>query len=102
MNLYLYTVKGDPKQLAQTWRRVVAELGKEEFFLNVAATDSEGLTFVDICPTDADFQGWINGDDWRRIEAELGGRVDVRPLGEVSTAIARDTVVEVVHAHAHA
>lgn len=102
MNLYLYTVKGDPQQLAETWRRVVEELGKEELFLNVAATDAEGMTFVDICPTDADFQGWIEGDDWRRIKAELGGEVEVRKLGQVSTAVARDTVVDVVHARAHA
>jgi len=101
MNLNLYTVKGDPQQLLAVWDKVVAEFGKEEFFLDVAASNDEGITIVDVCPTEADFQGWINGDDWRRIRAELGGDVEVTRLGEIHTAIARDTVVDVVHAHAH-
>jgi hypothetical protein len=101
MNLNLYTVKGDPTALMEVWDRVTADLGKDEFFLNVVARDDDGITIVDICPTEADFQGWINGDDWGRIQADLGGDVRVTRLGEVHTAIARDTVVEVVHAHTH-
>ena len=102
MNLYEYKVKGDPEKLLAVWTNVIEGFTKEEFFLNLVTTTSEGLTILDVCPTEADFQGWINGDDWRRVKAELGGDVVVTPLGPLRSAIARDTVVEVTHAPAHA
>ena len=102
MNLYQYTFTGDPTTLLDGWQRAIARFGKEEFFLNLATVSSAGLTVLDVCPTEADFQGWINGDDWRMVKADIGGDVVVTPLGELRSAIARDTVVEVVHAGAHA
>jgi hypothetical protein len=102
MNLNLYTAKGDPKALLAVWDRAMADLGREEFFLHVVTSDDQGITFVDVCPTEADFQGWINGDDWRRLQAQLGGDVQVTRLGEVHTAVARESVVEIVPAHTHA
>ena len=102
MRLYQYTVKGDPAQLLAVWDKAVETLSKEELFLNLVAEGEDGITIVDVCPTEADFQGWINGDDWRRVKAELGGDVAVTPLGPLRSAIARDTVVEVTHAPAHA
>ena len=101
MNLYQYEIAGDPDALLATWQRALAQFEKEEYFLNVVTTSATGLTVLDVCPTEADFQGWINGDDWRRIKAELGGDVVVTPVGEIRSAIARDTVVEVVRPHAH-
>jgi hypothetical protein len=102
MNLNQYTVKGDPQQLLAVWNQVIAKVGKEELFLNLVSASEEGITILDVCPTEADFQGWINGDDWRHIKAELGGDVVVTRLGELRSAIARDTVVDVVQGHAHA
>ncbi|MDP9183295.1 MAG: hypothetical protein M3P04_11030 [Actinomycetota bacterium] len=102
MNLYEYTFTGDPQTLLAGWNRAIDRFGKEEFFLNIAAVSATGLTVLDVCPTEADFQGWINGDAWRAVKADIGGDVVVTPLGEIRSAIARDTVVEVVHAHAHA
>ena len=101
MNLYQYTVKGDPQQLLAVWDDVIADLGKDELFLNITSATDDGITILDICPTEADFQGWINGDDWRGIQARLGGAVTVTHLGQVHAALARDSVVEVVH-HVHA
>lgn len=102
MNLNLYTVKGDPQALTATWDRLVGELGKDEFFLHVVATQDDGIALLDVCPTEADFQGWIEGDDWRRMKAELGGDVTVTRLGEVTSAFGRDSVVEVVASRVHA
>jgi hypothetical protein len=102
MNLNEYTVQGDPSRLLAVWDRTVAEAGKESFFLSIVTERPDGITILDVCPTEADFQGWINGDDWRRIKAELGGDVVVTRLGELRTAIVRDTVAEVVPARAHA
>jgi len=102
MNLNQYTIKGDPQQLLATWRRATEGFGKEEYFLNLVAVQDDGLIILDVCPTEADFQGWINGDDWRHLKAELGGDVVVTRLGELAAGVVRDSVVEVVHAHAHA
>jgi hypothetical protein len=102
MNLNQYTITGDPQQVLAMWSTVVAELGKEDLLLHVVAVGDEGITVLDVCPTEEDFQGWINGDDWRRIKAELGGAVTVTRLGEVTSVVARDTLVEVVGAPAHA
>ena len=102
MNLYEYTFAGDPKTLLAGWQRVIDRFGREEFFLNVATVSDSGITVLDVCPTEADFQGWINGDAWRAVKADIGGDVAVRPLGEIRSAIARDTVVDVVPGHAHA
>ena len=98
MNLNQYDVKGDPARLLEVWSRTVAELGKEELVLNVVTERPDGITILDVCPTEADFQGWIDGDDWRRIKAELGGDVVVSRLGEVRSAIAQTGVVEVTAA----
>ena len=100
MNLYEYTFTGDPQTLLAGWQRVIDRFGKEEFFLNIATATDSGITVLDVCPTEADFQGWINGDAWRAVKADIGGEVVVTPLGEIRSAIARDTVVEVVQAHA--
>ena len=102
MNLNEYTVKGDPQQLKAAWDRAIATYGKDEFFLNLVSVREDGITILDVCPTEQDFQNWINGDDWRRIKAEFGGDVVITRLGELRSAVARDTVVEVVHPHAHA
>ena len=98
MNLNQYDVKGDPARLLAVWERTVAELGKEELVLNVVTERPDGITILDACPTEADFQGWIDGDDWRRIKAELGGDVVVTRLGEVRSAIAQSGVVDVTAA----
>ena len=100
MNLNQYTIKGDPEKLLAAWEKATAGFGKDEYVLHLVASDADGLTILDVCPTEADFQGWINGDDWRRIKAELGGDVVVTRLGELRSAVARDSVVDVV-AHAH-
>jgi hypothetical protein len=101
MNLNQYTVTGDPQELLATWNRTVAAVGKDAFFLSIVTTSDNGIIILDVCPTEADFQGWINGEDWARIKADLGGDVVITRLGEITSAFARDTVVEVVHAHAH-
>ena len=100
MNLNEYTIEGDPEKLLATWQRATAGFDKGEYFFNVVAASDRGITILDVCPTEADFQGWINGDDWRRIKAELGGDVVVTRLGELRSAVARDSVVDVV-AHTH-
>ena len=101
MNLYQYTIKGDPKALLATWSRLLDELGREELLLNLVAEGPDGITVLDVCPTEQDFQGWINGDDWRHAKAELGGDVVVTPLGAVRGAVARDGLVEVTRGHVH-
>ena len=102
MRLYPYTIKGDPKALLTTWSELLDEVGRQELVFNVVTERPDGITVLDVCPTEQDFQGWINGDDWRRAEAALGGDVVVTPLGEVRGAIARDGLVEVTPAHVHA
>jgi hypothetical protein len=102
MNLYEYVITGDPKTLLATWSRITEAIGKEELLFNVVTERSDGITVLDVCPSEQDFQGWINGDDWRRAKAELGGDVVVRPLGEVRGAVARDGLVEITPAHVHA
>jgi hypothetical protein len=101
MNLYQYTIKGDPKSLLATWSRMLDEIGHEELFLNLVTEGTDGITVLDVCPTEQDFQGWINGDDWRRVKAELGGDVRVTPLGAVRGAVAREGLVELTRPHAH-
>ncbi|HUR13561.1 MAG TPA: hypothetical protein VM097_03605 [Mycobacteriales bacterium] len=101
MHLYQYAFRGDPQQLLTSWDQALAELGRENAILHVAAIHPDGLTVLDACPTEADFQGWITGDDWRRVKAELGGDVVVTPLGEVRTAVAREGVVDIVRPHVH-
>lgn len=101
MNLNEYTVKGDPARLLEVWERTVAQLGKEELVLNLVTERADGITILDACPTEADFQSWIHGDAWRHIKAELGGDVEITRLGEVRSAIAQTGVVDVtVPAHA--
>jgi hypothetical protein len=101
MNVNLYTIKGDPQELLAVWQRETAGFAKDDYFLNVVSATDDGISVVDVCPTEADFQGWINGDDWRRVKAEMGGDVEVTPLGEVRTAVAREGLVELVSPHAH-
>ena len=101
MNLNEYTVMGDPEQLLAAWRDATSGFDASDFFLHVVTKRSDGITILDACPTEADFQGWINGDDWRRIKAALGGDVVVTRLGEIDRAVARDSVVEVVCAPSH-
>ena len=102
MNLYQYTFTGDPQQLLAGWQRMVDQIGKDSLLMNVVTTTSTGITVLDVCPTEADFQGWINGDDWRAVKAELGGQVVVTPLGEIRSAVVRDGLLETVRPHAHA
>jgi len=102
MYLYQYSFAGDPQQLLAVWTDVLAQLGKESVFLNIASTSDAGLTVLDVCPTEADFQGWITGDDWRKVKAAFGGPEPVvTPLGRIGSAVARDDVVDVVPAHVH-
>ena len=93
MHLYQYSVKGDPQALLYAWDDAVAGIGKEEFFLHVVTTNDSGMTILDVCPTEEDFQGWINGDDWRAIKAKLGGEVEVTALGQVRMAVAREHLI---------
>ena len=101
MNVNQYAFTGDPQTLLSAWERSMQGFSKEDFFLHVVSTRPDGITILDVCPSEADFQGWINGDDWRRIKADLGGVVEVTRLGEITTAIAREGVVEVTRPHAH-
>ena len=101
MFLYEYTVKGDPQQLLHAWDDAVTGIGKEEFFLHVVTTSTSGMTILDVCPTEADFQGWISSDAWRSIKEKLGGEVDVTPLGHVRMALARENLLEVTPARVH-
>jgi hypothetical protein len=101
MNINLYAVKGDPAQLRAAWQEATAGFDSSDYILNIVAESADGLTILDVCPTEADFQGWINGDDWRRVKAALGGDVEVTRLGEVRAAVAREGVVEVTRPHAH-
>jgi hypothetical protein len=101
VNLYQYTFRGDPQQLLSAWDGAVAAM-RDGLLLHVATTRPDGLTVLDVCPTEADFQGWINGDDWRQVKAALGGDVEVTPLGQVRTAIAREGLIELVRPSASA
>ena len=102
MNLYQYTFTGDPQQQLARWSEAIDGIGHDELFLHVVTVRPDGLTVLDTCPTEEDFQGWINGADWRRIKEALGGQVVVTPLGEVRSAIARDGLVEITSpAHTH-
>lgn len=98
MYLYEYSVKGDPQTLLHAWDDAVAGIGKEEFFLHVVTTNEGGMTILDVCPTEEDFQGWIDGDDWRAIKAKLGGEVEVTALGHVRMAVARENLIELTAA----
>lgn len=100
MNLYQYTFTGDPQQLLNAWDQAVAGM-RDELVLHVATTHAGGLTVLDVCPSEADFQGWIGSDAWKGIKAALGGDVEVTPLGEVRTAVAREGLIELVSPHAH-
>jgi hypothetical protein len=42
MNVNLYTVKGDPKQLLATWRRETEGYAKDDYFLNLVSTTDDG------------------------------------------------------------
>jgi hypothetical protein len=101
MNLYQYVFTGDPQRLLEGWDAAISQLGREELLLNLVTTHDAGITVLDVCPSEADFQGWINGDDWRAVKAAMGGDVVVTPLGQVRSAIVRDGLVEVVQPHAH-
>src|SRR5690349_24615859 len=101
MNINLYEFKGDPQQLLARWNEAIGGFDKSDFLLHVAAVNDAGLTVLDVCPTEADFQSWINGDAWRHIRAAIGAEVAVTRLGDVELAIARSDSVEVVHRHAH-
>jgi hypothetical protein len=100
VNLYEYVFRGDPQQLLAAWDQAVGGL-RDELFLHVATTRPEGLTVLDVCPSEADFQGWINGEDWRQVKAAMGVEVEVRLVGEVRTAVAREGLIELVSPHAH-
>lgn len=100
MNLYQYSFTGDPAQLLAAWEQATAGFAASDLFLHVVAAGPTGITVLDVCPSEADFQGWIHGDAWRRIKAEIGGDVVVTPLGEIRSAVARDSVVDVVRAPA--
>jgi hypothetical protein len=102
MNINEYTFTGDPQALLAAWERATAGFGKEEYVLNVVSVREDGITVLDVCPTEEDFQGWINGDDWRRIKAELGGEVVVTRLGEVRAAVAQEGVLEITRPQVHA
>jgi hypothetical protein len=101
MNINLYRFTGDPEQLLAAWERAAAGFDASDYVLNLVSVGDDGITVVDVCPTEADFQGWINGDDWRSIKAELGGDVTVTRLGELRSAIAREGVVQVTRPHVH-
>lgn len=101
MRLYEYAFTGDPQEQLQRWGALIDEIGRDELFLHVVTVRPDGLTVLDVCPTEADFQGWINGSDWARVKAALGGQVTVTSLGEVRTAVARDGLVEITRPHAH-
>jgi hypothetical protein len=100
MRLYEYAFRGDPKAQLAAWSRVV-DGSHGELLFNVVTERPDGITVLDVCPTEQDFDGWIHGDAWRSIKTELGGDVAVTFLGEVRGAVARDGLVEIVtHAHA--
>ena len=101
MNLNLYRFTGDPKALVAAWERVSASIDPAELLLNIVTVGDDGLSFLDACPTEANFQGWINGDAWAWIKGELGGEVTVTRLGEVRSAVAQDGIVQVTRPHAH-
>ncbi len=96
MNLNEYRFTGDPETLLARWRESMEGFAKEDFLLHLVTVREDGLTILDACPTEADFQGWINGDDWQRVKIAMGAEVVVTRLGEVATAIAREPDVEVV------
>ena len=81
MNINLYQFKGDPQELLAGWQRAAAGFDASDYVLNLVSVGDDGITVVDVCPTEADFQGWINGDDWR---AALSGRPGGRRAGHAA------------------
>ena len=100
MNLHEYRVTGDPTTLLAIWDRETAAF-EDELVVNLVTVRPDGITIIDACPTEADFQGWINGDDWARLKAALGGQVEVTALGDLHAGVVRDGTLRVTkHAHA--
>src|SRR6476469_901276 len=103
MFLYQYTFTGEPQRLMAVWDGVISEIGKEAFFLNIVTATSEGITVLDVCPTEADFAGWIEGDAWKHVKSQFGGPEPVvTALGRIHSAIALPSIVEAIPVSTHA
>jgi hypothetical protein len=100
VNLHEYRIDGDPTALLAVWEKEMAPFG-DELVVHLVTSRPDGITIIDACPTEADFQGWINGDDWARIKKAFGVPVEVTALGDLHAGVVRQGAVRVTQ-HAHA
>jgi hypothetical protein len=96
MYLGSYRFTGDPDQLLSAYARVMAGLPDYAVsLLHLCLRQDDGITVLDACPSREDLEAFASGPDFAAWLADAGlPTPDVRPLGEVRTAILGDSATQ--------
>jgi len=72
MHLAAYHFAGDPDALKAGYDRLTATFPPGEIELNVCVLTAEGITVLDACPTQADFEAFSTGPQFAEALAAAG------------------------------
>jgi len=63
---------GDPDELQERYDAILAEVPTGSLQLHLCLRAPDGLTVVDTCPSEQDFQAFHHGDAFRSLRARHG------------------------------
>jgi hypothetical protein len=72
MHASIWKFTGDPDDLAQRYDALIAELPTNEFIAHLCLRAPDGLVVFDVCPTEAAFEAFSTGPDFREARRRHG------------------------------
>jgi hypothetical protein len=72
MHASIWKFTGDPDDLAQRYDALIAELPTNEFIAHLCLRAPDGLVVFDVCPTQAAFEAFSTGPNFREARRRHG------------------------------
>ena len=72
MHASIWKFSGDPDDLAQRYDALIEELPTSEFIAHLCLRAPDGLVVVDVCPSEAAFQGFSTDPGFRAARRRHG------------------------------
>jgi hypothetical protein len=93
MFLGSYRFSGDPDVLLAAYARLRTDLPEEDIVLHLCLRRDDGITVLDACPSREELEAFAAGPELAAALAAVGlPTPDFRVLGEIHTAILRESV----------
>jgi len=72
MHASIWKFAGDPDELLRRYDAMLEEIPRARMRLHICLRATDGIVFIDTCPTKEDFESFAYGDDFRALRERHG------------------------------